>query len=157
MAWYAVPIQVEVRNLAGRLGEVSLDPGRATAWDLVIQVHSKFQLPCGVFWKLALEDQLVTDKGIVITGESAVTCVKCIPAKHEEMNVISQVEELVCAGRSTDDLPLESHLIWFALQSLTFGDEFNQSMDNVTLPSGLQSLTSGREFNQSMDLSLIHI
>ena len=38
-----------------------------------------------------------------------------------------------------------------SLQSLSFGDDFNQSMDNVALPSGLQSLTFGARFSQSMD------
>ena len=36
------------------------------------------------------------------------------------------------------------------LQSLTCGSRFNQSMDNVTLPSGLQSLTFGEEFDWSI-------
>ena len=151
MAGYAVQIHVEVRNISGRLGEVSLDPGHATAWDLISQMHLTFPLPYGTIWKLAMEDEPVTDKSIPITGESAVTCVKCILTKTEEMNMVSQVEELLCTGRSVDDLPLESHLIWLALQSLTFGDQFDQSMDNVALPSGLQSLTFGPTFNQSMD------
>ena len=38
-----------------------------------------------------------------------------------------------------------------SLQSLTFGHVFNQSLDNVTLPSSLQSLTFGFNFNQSLD------
>ena len=36
------------------------------------------------------------------------------------------------------------------LQSLTFGQSFNQSLDNVTWPAGLQSLTFGHGFNQSL-------
>ena len=51
--------------------------------------------------------------------------------------------------------PLGLHFDWTMemtrLQSLTFGREFNQSMENVTLPSGLQSLTFGYAFNQSME------
>jgi hypothetical protein len=35
------------------------------------------------------------------------------------------------------------------LQSLTFGDFFNQSLERVTLPSTLQSLTFGLMFDQS--------
>ena len=37
------------------------------------------------------------------------------------------------------------------LQSLTFGTNFNQSLDNVTWPAGLQSLTFGICFTQSLD------
>eukprot|EP00434_Breviolum_minutum_P030039 symbB.v1.2.026561.t2/scaffold2666.1/size75462/1 len=37
------------------------------------------------------------------------------------------------------------------LQSLTFGDQFNQSLDDVTWPAGLQSLTFGWGFDQNLD------
>ena len=37
------------------------------------------------------------------------------------------------------------------LQNLTFGREFNQSMDHTALPSGFEKLTFGRKFNQSLD------
>ena len=37
------------------------------------------------------------------------------------------------------------------LQSLTFGQFFNQSLNNAALPGGLQSLTFGYHFNQSLD------
>jgi len=37
------------------------------------------------------------------------------------------------------------------LQSLTFGNDFNQSLDRETLPSNLQSLTFSNHFNQSLD------
>eukprot|EP00913_Durusdinium_trenchii_P011249 g10563.t1 len=37
------------------------------------------------------------------------------------------------------------------LQSLTFGHDFNESLDHVKLPDGLQSLTFGHDFNESLD------
>ena len=37
------------------------------------------------------------------------------------------------------------------LKNLTFGMDFNKSLDRVTLPSGLQSLTLGFGFDQSLD------
>ena len=37
------------------------------------------------------------------------------------------------------------------LQSLTFGDAFNRSLDRVMLPGNLLQLTLGDEFNQSME------
>ena len=155
MAGYNHPFQVEVRGLAGRLGVVSLGPGRVTAWDLVKQVHSEFQPPSGMFLKLVIDDEPLTEKDIVITSVSAVTCVKCSPAKDKQEDAVRAVELLLCDGRSLDALPLETHLIWNTLQSLTFGNHHGpgvfQSMDNVALPSGLQSLTFGYGFNQSMD------
>ena len=44
-------------------------------------------------------------------------------------------------------------VIWPAgLQSLTFGKDFDQSLDNVTSwPAGLQSLTLGENFNRRLD------
>jgi len=38
-----------------------------------------------------------------------------------------------------------------SLQSLTFGSCFNQSLQGVTLPSNLQSLTFGNDFNQGLE------
>ena len=38
-----------------------------------------------------------------------------------------------------------------SLQSLAFGDAFNQSLERVTLPSSLESLTFGHRFNQSLE------
>ena len=83
MAGYADSIVVEVNSLAGRLGEIFLDPGHATAWDLASQVLSNFPPPCGMLWKLVMEDKLVTKKGIPITRNCAVTCVKHVLEMHE--------------------------------------------------------------------------
>eukprot|EP00438_Fugacium_kawagutii_P008089 Skav222110 [mRNA] locus=scaffold1181:188992:192195:- [translate_table: standard] len=38
-----------------------------------------------------------------------------------------------------------------SLQTLTFGDQFNQSLALVDLPSSLQSLTFGKAFNKSLE------
>ena len=38
-----------------------------------------------------------------------------------------------------------------SLQSLTFGEEFNHSLEGIQLPSSLQSLTLGKDFNQSLE------
>ena len=37
------------------------------------------------------------------------------------------------------------------LQHLTFGEYFDQSLDNVTWPESLHSLTFGEHFDQSLD------
>ena len=64
-------------------------------------------------------------------------------------------EEVVACLSARDVLTLPSvskmlRTLPNSLLSLTFGDRFNQSMENVTLPNGLQSLTFGYDFNQSM-------
>ena len=100
-------VQVEVRGLAGRLGVVSLGPGRVTAWDLVKRVHSEFQPPCGMFWKLVTDNEPMTDKDFVVTEISTVTCVKYAPAEHEHQGAIRAVEELLSKGHSLNTLPLE--------------------------------------------------
>ena len=64
-------------------------------------------------------------------------------AHVEEWQVWDSIQTL-----TLDKLPLVS--LPSALQSLTFGDSFNQSLDNVTLPGALQSLTFGWEFNQRL-------
>ena len=48
-------------------------------------------------------------------------------------------------------LTLPNGLQSLTLQSLTFGFDFNQSLDGLTLPNGQQSLTFGFDFNQSLD------
>ena len=45
---------------------------------------------------------------------------------------------------------LERVILPSSLQSLAFGDRFNQSLERVTLPSSLQSLSFGFEFDQSL-------
>eukprot|EP00435_Cladocopium_sp_Y103_P021588 s2044_g5.t1 len=47
---------------------------------------------------------------------------------------------------------LERVTLPLSLQSLSFGHKFNQSLERVTLPSSLQSLSLGHEFNQSLEL-----
>jgi hypothetical protein len=44
---------------------------------------------------------------------------------------------------------MENVILHNGLQSLTFGEDLNQSMENVTLPSDLNSLTFAEDFNQS--------
>ena len=145
MAGYENQLHVDLSGLAGKLGEVCLSFG-ATAWDLAKAVHSEFPLPAGMFWKFAIENDPLTDKLKPITRMSTVTCVKYAPPVDEQVKVVEEVQDLLFRGRSVDELPLENHLIWLTLQSLTFGRDFNQSMNNVALPSGLQSLTFGQEF-----------
>ena len=60
----------------------------------------------------------------------------------------------LCIGRG--DWDRSKHLRWIftssseSLESLTFGDRFNQGLEQVTLPKNLRSLTFGCDFNQSL-------
>ena len=38
-----------------------------------------------------------------------------------------------------------------SLQTLTFGERFNRSLEGVNLPNSLQTLTFGSGFNQSLE------
>ena len=49
------------------------------------------------------------------------------------------------------DTSMDNVILPGGLKSLTFGNQFDKAMDNVTLPSGLESLTFGWLFMQSMD------
>ena len=89
--------QVEVRGITGRLGEVSV-PGCMTAWDLAKQVHSEFQPPCGMFWKLVIGNKCITSKDIVIKRISAVTCVKCSIEKDEQEKAVHAVQDFCAMG-----------------------------------------------------------
>ena len=50
---------------------------------------------------------------------------------------------------------LRFQLLPITLQSLTFGREFNQTLEGVIFPSGLQSLTFGDKFNHRVGRSYI--
>ena len=147
----AASIKLEVFGLAWLVGEVCLDRGYTSAWDLAKEVHSKFPpLPHGTVWKLAVNSSPVSSKAMHVSGASAINLVKYVPTPFDKIKAVSTLGKLLLRVCSIDDLSLEDHLIWLSLQSLILGDDFNQGMDNVTLSSGLQSLTFGDGFNQSM-------
>ena len=53
-------------------------------------------------------------------------------------------------GRNFDQ-SLDNVILPENLENLTFGEDFDQSLEHVTLPGNLQSLTFGQRFNQSLD------
>jgi hypothetical protein len=62
----------------------------------------------------------------------------------ERREVISKVE----SGMVVDGDDAE---IWEGLQNLAFAGDFNQSLEQMNLPSGLQNLTFGYLFNQRLE------
>ena len=43
------------------------------------------------------------------------------------------------------------HYLDDSLERMTFSDDFNASLERVTLPTNLQSLSFGKKFNQSLE------
>ena len=108
------------------------------------------------FEKLALQKTL-TEQGLA-EGQSASLsyayepanlqeawrCIQGFPVEDESMALegILQLEGLNDASQLKN---------LAGLQSLTFGDAFNQSLKGVHWPSSIQDLTFGDEFNQSLE------
>ena len=80
--------------------------------------------------------------------------------------VLQGITQIIGAPTVQFDLPKNLQILTFGhnfnqslegvnlpsnLQSLTFGTDFNQSLEGVNLPSNLQSLTFGTDFNQSLE------
>ena len=64
----------------------------------------------------------------------------------EELLICHSIEVLRKIHKLPDNIGLPA-----GLQSLTFSDTFNQSMEKVSLPAGLQSLTFGKDFYENME------
>merc|ERR1719353_2433600 len=86
---------LEVFCLTGKLGEVFLEPECTSAWDLAKEVHSRFALPSGTFWRLVIQSSLVEDKDIEVSNVPSVTCVKHSPTHTEKTKVVQEVHNLV--------------------------------------------------------------
>jgi len=123
------------------------------------------KLPCKPGAKLAVHhvntkltlNQTLAEKGIV--GKSAMLsctyiptnvytawCYVCgLPTGEREvaLECVTQLEAAT-GGEYLHYLPR-------SLAKLTFGENFNQSLERVTLPSSLQSLSFGWKFNQSLE------
>ena len=65
----------------------------------------------------------------------------------EEFSLVG-ITEVTWVG---DQTPALLQNLPSSLHNLSFDENFNQSLDNVTWPAGLQSLTFGYHFNQSLD------
>ena len=69
----------------------------------------------------------------------------------EGLTFPSSLQSLTFGRLFNQRLDLESVIFPSGLQNLTFGDNFDRSLQGVTLPNGLQSLTFGSNFNQSLE------
>lgn len=65
--------------------------------------------------------------------------------KHGALEGVTKIEGVTSALLQTLNSPPPS------LESLTFGDRFNQSLDGVKLPSSLEIVSSGSHFYQSLE------
>jgi len=65
---------------------------------------------------------------------------------------LSRFKQLSCLSFGTNfDQTVDNMRLLPSLTSLTFGFEYNQSVDNLNLPSTCKSLTFGYQFNQQVD------
>ncbi|CAJ1392572.1 unnamed protein product [Effrenium voratum] len=98
-------------------------------------------------------DQTLQQQGLNTDSVGSITCTpNCLlkawnVLKGHDMDDSQQVLEGV-TQMSVDGLYC---ILPLTLQSLTFGDSFDQSLHGVALPGRLQSLTFGRSFDQSLD------
>ena len=139
-------LQLDIWTLAGKhLGTIAVAEA-ISALDLSRQVHVKFPPPPGSFWKLDLGRHSVSRTSRTDGTTPIVHCVAVAPTQEQEVDVVNMVTRLLDQGLSSDDLDPVWHSIWTAMQSLTFAGAFNQSLEEVTLPSGLQNLTFGDNF-----------
>ena len=64
--------------------------------------------------------------------------------EDDEVQILDTIMDLCWDG------PVAKLILPSGLQTLTFGEFFNESLENTTLPSSLQSLTLGRRYNKSL-------
>ena len=81
-----------------------------------------------------------------VTEDADITCVFTNVTSAQYNKVIHAFEQ-----HPGQELQGEDFAIWHSLTSLALTHVFNQSLDNVSLPSALQTLTFGWDFNQSLD------
>jgi len=168
MSGYVLPaggseqIELHVRCLNGEGCMLSLDDstlGREVHRLVSQQLPSKrgsrlvlHHLASPLFLHKTLQEQEIAGKAATLSCTyvptslcAAWSYVKGFPISEEEF-ALEGVTQIVgtITTESLCRLP-ES------LDILTFGDDFNPSLDQVTFPSSLQSLTFGVDFNQSLD------
>ena len=85
---------------------------------------------------------------LCLTGEGvALSVALSVPRSMLGYDLRRLVSEKLTFGRDFNQ-SLERVTLPSSLQSLTFGYDFDQSLERVTLPSSLQSLRFGETFNQ---------
>ena len=152
--------QLEVLCLTGE--GLTLNVHHTTLGQEIYQMVSQ-QIPYQKGAKLVLhhmESKFIRHKSLLEQGITSAATLSCtrIPTNlydawcfvtgrgNTDESALQGVTELdnVPAGQYLHHLPR-------TLERLTFDDEFNQSLDQVTLPNSLQHLTFGQKFNRSLD------
>eukprot|EP00435_Cladocopium_sp_Y103_P061201 s312_g22.t2 len=173
-SWRATALVAATRRqrfLRHRWGQVTavfhawrLTTLRSLAQDLTRLVSEK--LPCKPGAKLAMHhinrklilDQTLTEQEIV--GKSEMLSCTYMPTnlytawRYASQLPICEREFALEGVTQLEGAEPGEYLCHLpsSLQSLSFGRDFNQSVERVTLPSSLQSLSFGDKFNQSLEL-----
>ena len=123
------------------------------------------KLPCKPGAKLAVHhvntkltlNQTLAEQGVV--GKSAMLSCTYIPtnvytAWRYVCGLPTSVGEVALEGVTQLEAATDGEYLHYlprSLAKMTFGEQFNRSLERVTLPSSLQSLTFGNDFNQSLE------
>ena len=100
-----------------------------------------------ILWECLLEEKTLSDAAAL--NETMSLTWYSSQELHKVIQLPSSLQSLTFGkefNQSLEGIQLPS-----SLQSLTFGFAFHQSMEGIQLPSSLQSLTFGEEFNQSLE------
>eukprot|EP00913_Durusdinium_trenchii_P004699 g4364.t1 len=141
----AATVEEVVQSISERLEP---RPGRRlvlTSGDHVLE-ESK------ALWPQVENEEITYVAQQVGAGQAAVTLHRALSRSSDqtraEVNAIDAIDSLVFGemfNQSLENVTLPGHL-----QILRFGSSFNQSLEDVLLPNSLQSLTFGSDFNQSL-------
>ena len=156
------PIDINFRMLSGKdIGTISIAP-TASGRDLMERARALLGYPRGIV-TLAAGDIPVTDESSI--GSLRGATVQCIIVQITDKQEKAALSAGLAGRRSRQNWQVwdgirHVHLTRLTpsnvsmpngLQSITFGDRFNQSLETVTLPGGLQTITFGYRFNQSLE------
>jgi hypothetical protein len=97
-------------------------------------------------WSFVQRQRPSQEEPLALEG---LTCIEGAITSHYLRNLPETLQSLAFGQMFNQNL--EGVTFPSNLQSLTFGHMFNQSLEGVTFPSNLQMLTFGRKFNQNLE------
>eukprot|EP00439_Symbiodinium_sp_Y106_P040795 s653_g5.t1 len=101
-----------------------------------------------MLWERLLEEQTLPNVDAAALNETMSLGWESPQELNQGMQLPSSLQTLTFGNRFNQSLA--GIQLPSSLQSLTFGFDFNQSLEGLQLPSSMQSLTFGNRFNQSL-------
>eukprot|EP00435_Cladocopium_sp_Y103_P053131 s1573_g16.t4 len=122
----------------------SVDPGSSNLFDLHVQCMTGEGVTLNVSPSMLGREEEFALEGLThLTLKMPVEYLHHLPESLEDLTLDFNSNE--------DDEGLDEMHMTIGLQTLTFGNRFNQSLKRVMLPLSLQTLTFGSDFNQSLE------